>query len=242
LSFLLAAGCDWPGKPDPAGRPVPADKVLDFAALYGQNCSGCHGADGKLGPAPPLNDPLFLSIVPDAELLRVVREGRRGTQMPGFAKGQGGTLTDAQVKALAEGIKPRWGKEVAAREKVPPYLSHGRGRVKRGEEVFMRACAVCHGDQGKGIEKDGRVALRINDPSFLALTSDQALRRFVITGWPDLGMPSYAGKRPDDPDFEPLTATEVTDVVALLSSWAPERPGRREGKERRPAGPATGHE
>src|SRR5262245_49950158 len=38
LSFLLAAGCHWPGKPDPAQRPVPADKVLDFAVLYEHNC------------------------------------------------------------------------------------------------------------------------------------------------------------------------------------------------------------
>ena len=42
----------------------------DFALLYATNCAGCHGADGRLGPAPPLNDPLFLAIVPDASLFR----------------------------------------------------------------------------------------------------------------------------------------------------------------------------
>src|SRR5260370_31064518 len=82
MSLLLVAGCDWPGKPDPAERPVPADKVLDFAVLYEKNCSGCHGADGKLGPAPPLNDPLFLAIVPDAQLSLVIEKGRPGTPMP----------------------------------------------------------------------------------------------------------------------------------------------------------------
>src|SRR3954470_3666440 len=75
LSLLLAAGCDWPGRPDPAGRPVPADKVLDFGVLYERNCSGCHGANGQLGPAPPLNDPLFLAIVPEGELSHVIEEG-----------------------------------------------------------------------------------------------------------------------------------------------------------------------
>jgi mono/diheme cytochrome c family protein len=239
LSLLLAAGCDWPGRPDPAERPVPADKVLDFAVLYEQNCSGCHGADGKLGPAPPLDDPLFLTIVPDAELLRVVREGRPGTPMPAFAREQGGPLTDAQVKVLAEGIKPRWGKQQAtAKDEAPPYLAQGRGSLERGKKVFKRACADCHGDQGKGIEKEGELVRRINDPAFLALISDQALRRFIITGRPDLGMPHYA-KRPDEPHFKPLTSTEVADLVALLSSWAPERPGRGKGKDR-PAGPAKG--
>jgi cytochrome c oxidase cbb3-type subunit 3/ubiquinol-cytochrome c reductase cytochrome c subunit len=96
----------------------------------------------------------------------------------------------------------------------------------------MRACAVCHGEQGEGIEKEGRIVHRINDPAFLALISDQALRRFIITGRPDLGMPNYAGKRPDERAFKPLTSAEVSDLVALLSSRAPERP----------AGPAKGLE
>jgi cytochrome c oxidase cbb3-type subunit 3/ubiquinol-cytochrome c reductase cytochrome c subunit len=141
--------------------------------------------------------------------------------MPAFAWKQGGPLTDAQVQVLAEGIKPRWGKQPAvAQEKVPPYLAQGGGNAERGMDVFMRACAMCHSNKVRPI----------NDPAFLALISNQALRRFVITGRPDLGMPSYAEKRPEEPDFKPLTATEVTDLVALLASWAPTRPGRK-GKD-----------
>jgi mono/diheme cytochrome c family protein len=243
VSLLLAAGCNWPGRPDPAGRPVPADKVLDFAVLFAQNCSGCHGADGKLGPAPPLNDPLFLAIVPDGELLLVIGEGRPGTPMPAFAREQGGPLTDAQVNALAEGIKTRWGKPAEpSKDQVPPYRARGTGSAERGKKVFQRACAVCHGEKGEGIEKEGRIHRRINDPAFLALISDQALRRLAITGRPDLNMPSYADPRPAGEKFTPLTSTEVTDLVALLSSWAPERPGRGKGKERKPAGPAKGDE
>ena len=82
--------------------------MLDFATLYARNCAGCHGADGQFGPAPPLNDPLFLAIVPDPVLSMVVDEGRPGTPMPAFSRRHGGPLTDEQVRALAEGIKPRW--------------------------------------------------------------------------------------------------------------------------------------
>ncbi len=240
LSLLLVAGCDWPGKPNPDDRPIPQDKVLDFTTLFDENCRGCHGADGKMGPAPPLNDPLFLTIIPDAELLHVIQNGRHGTPMPAFAMAQGGSLTDAQVKVLAEGIKPLWGKEiVASKVKLPPYRTSEKGNAERGKEVFMRACMVCHGNEGEGEEKDGRRHKRIHDPAFLALISNQALRRIVITGRPDLGMPSYAEPRTKEPDFKPLTATEIDDVVALLASWGPERPGQGKGKNR-PAGPASG--
>lgn len=236
---LLLAGCTWPGKPDPAERPVPADKVMDFAALYQQNCSGCHGADGKMGPAPPLNDWLFLKIIPDSELLRVIQQGRRGTPMPAFSRSHGGSLTEAQVKVVAEGVKHHWDKSVAAsNDKVPTYLTKGQGDAKRGEKVFARVCAMCHGDEGKGSESEGR-NLRINDPAFLGLISDQALRRIVITGRPDLGMPSMVEPSKDDHSFQPLTSGEVDDVVALLSSWAPKPRGAARGQDR-PAGPAKG--
>src|SRR5262249_37551022 len=117
------------------------------------HCAGCHGADGKLGPAPPLNDPLFLAIVPDAELARVIAEGRAVTPtqkslMPAFGLGksdaltepqfkawaelkeetnadpkQHGLLTAAQIKVLAEGIKQRWQTAAPADSSIPPYVA-----------------------------------------------------------------------------------------------------------------------
>lgn len=208
----LAAGCARTGP----SRPVPADRVLDFATLYGQNCSGCHGADGQFGPAPPLNDPVFLAIVPDAVLLQVVAEGRPGTPMPAFARKSGGTLTDEQVRVLAGGIKTRWKAsppEIAA----PSYLAEeGHGNRARGARAFEHACASCHGDEGRGgKDKVGPV----NDPAFLALISDQAIRRYIITGRRDLKMPNFAGKEGRPEGFRSLTAQEVADLVDLFSGW-----------------------
>jgi mono/diheme cytochrome c family protein len=223
LLLLLAglAGCDPPGKPNEADRPKPANQVTDFRTLYATRCAGCHGTDGKLGPAPPLNDPIFLAIVPDEELLHVIRDGRTVTPgqkspMPAFAHDRGGPLTGAQVKVLAEGIKDRWGPPASG--SLPLYLSPSGGKSgddKNGARVFARACARCHGAQGRG-EKDGQ-PLRggaINDPAFLALISDQALRRIIITGRPDLGMPAY-----DHADRPPVTEAEIDDLVALLRGW-----------------------
>jgi mono/diheme cytochrome c family protein len=194
---------------------------MDFGELYKTRCAGCHGADGKLGPAPPLNDPIFLAIVPDKELLRVIREGRKVTRgqkspMPAFARDRGGPLTDDQVKVLARGIKERW--KPSASRSLPKYLSPTDGKggdAKNGARVFALACAGCHGPQGRG-EKDGRPLPggAISNQDFLALISDQALRRIIITGRPDLGMPAY-----NHADRPPVTADEIDDLVALLRSW-----------------------
>ena len=226
LLVVLAGGCDFPGQPREADRPVRADEVKNFDVLYSVRCAGCHGVDGKLGPAPSLNDPIFLAIVPDAELWHVISEGRavsaaQRSPMPGFARARGGPLTDAQVQALADGIKKRWG-SAASGEAPPPYFSSadsGRGNPDEGARVFARACAGCHGRQGQGDEHGGRPVGAINEPSFLALISDRALRRTVITGRPDLGMPAYDDTAGRPADFRPLTSAQIDDLVALMASW-----------------------
>jgi len=193
---------------------------MDFSALYAARCAGCHGPDGKLGPAPPLNDPLFLAIVPDAELLRVISEGRAVTPgqkspMPAFARDRGGPLTSEQVQVVAKGIKARWG-GVAPTGEPPPYLPpQETGDKNRGAKLFALACAACHGDLGHGDEQAGAV----NDSAFLALISDQTLRRVVITGRGDLGMPVYSDPNWRSPEFKPLTSADVNDLVALLRYW-----------------------
>ena len=226
LLTTLVIGCDPPGKPSEADRPVPADQVADFDALYKTHCAGCHGADGKLGPAPPLNDPIFLAIVPDAELLHVISEGRTVTPgqkspMPAFAQDKGGPLTGAQVKVLAEGIKTHWGPTASPSGSLPAYIgANAKGGNKNGTRVFARACAGCHGPQGRG-DKHGH-ALHggaISNQAFLALISDQALRRIIITGRPDLGMPAYDDEDGRSPDFRALTSAEIDDLVALLRYW-----------------------
>ena len=80
---------------------------------------------------------------------------------------------------------------------MPPYLAPagaGGGNKDEGARVFARACAGCHGSQGQGGKNGERPVGAINDPAFLALISDQALRRYAITGRPDLGMPAFDGK------------------------------------------------
>ena len=253
LMVVLAAGCDWPGKPDPDKRPVPADQVHQFEPLFKENCAGCHGTDGKMGPAPILNDELFRALIPETELRAVLTSGRK--LMPAFDKKHGGTLTTAQVDVLVYGIKgiaykvtektagertefevkpddegtpPAWGVPARLPAGAPSYepkeaatvrTSQGYEKIRKG--VFQRACAMCHGDNGEGTENVGA----LNEPAFLALVSDKVLRRLIITGRPDLGMPGYSSRAGREPGFE-LKSEEIADLVALLSHWRQRGPAR----------------
>lgn len=218
LCAVVLVGCDFAGQPNARQRPVPADELLSFDVLYARNCSGCHGADGRLGPAPPLNDPLFLAIVPDNVIESVIRGGRPGTLMPAFAEDKGGTLTAGQVHALAVGLKSHWPPAPPKGVNLPPYSvvtnakrDDSAAAIQRGASAFERACAGCHGTNGEG-DSAGAIA----DPAFLALISDQALRRLIITGRPDLEMPNYAQTDGRDDDFRPLTSAEISDLVAFV--------------------------
>ena len=219
--LCILSGCDFSGRPNAADRPARADQVVDFDRLFQQNCAGCHGADGTMGPAPPLNDAIFLAIVPDDELLRVIREGRPGTPMAAFTREHGGPLTEAQVKALADGLKPRWKSKVDEQLTSLPYWverdasSPSTEAPTTGATVFARACAGCHGEHGEGTSDVGP----INDRAFLGLISDQALRRLIITGRPDLGMPNFAETEGRGDDYQPLSSVEIDELIALLDGW-----------------------
>ncbi|MEX0643191.1 MAG: c-type cytochrome [Pirellulales bacterium] len=226
LLMALAAGCTPPGKPNPADRPVLPDEVMSFDQLFSTNCAGCHGANGELGPAPPLNDPLFLAIIPDEDLLGVIRNGRPGTPMPPFLIDKGGSLTEKQISALIQEMKSQWLSEAVVPESTPAYLLSKAGGVQtspgsrqRGEQVFARACAGCHGANGLGVDHEHSTGGPINVPAFLALISDQAIRRIIITGRPDLKMPNYAETKGRPDGFQPLTSAEIDDLVALIADW-----------------------
>jgi cytochrome c oxidase cbb3-type subunit 3 len=213
LTAALIAGCDsLPGKPKEADRPLNPSQVKDFAALYGQNCSGCHGATGQFGAAYALGNPVYQGLVDDDTLTRVIGQGVAGTAMPPFAHSAGGYLTPDQVAILVAGMRQRW-KTGGALDGAPPYASEDPGDPQRGAAVFAQSCAPCHGSDGRGGPRAGSVV----DGSYLMLVSNQALRTLVIAGRPDLGHPDWRGY----PGGQPLTAPQVSDVVAWLVAKRP---------------------
>jgi cytochrome c oxidase cbb3-type subunit 3 len=219
FSTVLCACGNAPGRPLPNDAPIVPGEISDFNVLYAENCAGCHGSEGKGGAALALGDPVYLAIADDTVLRRAATDGIRGTSMPAFAQSAGGMLTEKQIDAIVGGIRERWSKPDALHgANSPPYSSATPGDVSRGPEVYATFCSSCHGSAGRG----GPKASSIVDGSFLALLNDQELRTLVIVGRPELGAPDWRSNVPG----KPMSAQDVSDVVAWLASQRSKFPGQ----------------
>ncbi len=219
VALVFCGACTGaPGVPRKDSEVVAPSEVVDFKLLYGQNCAGCHGPDGKGGASIALANPVFLAIADDTVIRRTAANGESGTPMPAFAQSAGGMLTDQQIDALVRGIRS-WAKpDVLGDQTPPPYAAEARGDPQRGADVYRTYCASCHGASGRG----GSKASSIVDGSFLALINDQQLRTIVIAGRPELGAPDWRA----DVEGRPMSVQDISDVVAWLSSQRTKFPGQ----------------
>jgi len=104
--------------------------------LYETHCASCHGPRGEGGKGPTLAQPTLSRGNDEASLLRVIREGVNGTEMPrAQMERQDVALVAAFVKSL--GSLPR--------ERVP-------GDPARGAQLYATkgGCAQCHTLRGQG--------------------------------------------------------------------------------------------
>jgi mono/diheme cytochrome c family protein len=217
---LLLSGCSSPhGQPQGDSEAVAPSQVSDFATLYSQNCAGCHGAQGRGGAAIALANPVYLDIVDEASMRKVIANGIHGTSMSAFAQSAGGMLTDKQIDVITSGIVSNWSRKGILDGSNPPsYAANTAGNAGHGELVYRTYCASCHGQGGQG----GPKGSAITSDSFLALVSDQELRTIVIAGRSELGAPDWRGNVPG----KPMTDQEITDVVAWLASRRVQNPGQ----------------
>jgi len=136
---------------------------LSGQPLYLSQCARCHGLDGK-GDGPGANSPTFAAvprdltlgkfaflstdngIASDEDLAHTLRAGLVPAGMPGF-----GELDDAQIVSLVSLVRDM-AKTTSDKPgvviKVPPCPPQANS--KQGGELFVQACAPCHGEQGRG--------------------------------------------------------------------------------------------
>ncbi len=215
----LLTGCGVThGQPQKGSETVAPNQIMDFAALYANNCAGCHGPEGRGGAAIALANPVYLAIADDAAIRKVTANGVPGTAMPAFAESAGGMLTDKQVDIITQQIRSRWSHPgILDGANPPPYAAKSAGDPQRGEAAYKIYCESCHGPNGSGGPKGSDIV----NGSFLALISDQGLRTSVIVGRPELGAPDWRGD-----NSRPMSDQEVTDVVAWLASRRVQFPGQ----------------
>ena len=87
-AFTIALGLGLQARPAASGGDI-----------YKQRCAMCHGADGKGYPAmktPNFTNPKVQAPLKDKEIVETIKNGRKGTAMPGFAD----VLSDEQVQSL----------------------------------------------------------------------------------------------------------------------------------------------
>lgn len=218
---LSLAGCGAaPGKPLPGSEAQRPDQVLDFPILYQENCSACHGDQGRAGAAISLANPTYLTFAGSGNLARITAKGVPGTMMPPFGQKSGGMLTDQQIQVLTQGMLTRWSKP--GEPLAVPYVKTLNGDATQGQVAFVAKCSRCHGADATGSSTASPPTGSLVDPSYLALISEQGLRSILVAGQPDEGMPGAAQL---SDNLHPMTDQDVTNIVAWLTAHRSLTPG-----------------
>jgi cytochrome c oxidase cbb3-type subunit 3/ubiquinol-cytochrome c reductase cytochrome c subunit len=99
---VLALIRGWQREPSVAlPAPTPGGVAVRGGGPWAALCAGCHGDAGEGRTALSLNNPWFLETADDAFVEFAIRQGRRGTSMPGFD----GRLSDVAIADLVALIR-----------------------------------------------------------------------------------------------------------------------------------------
>lgn len=179
-------------------RTLTPEQSLAAAANYQKYCVLCHGADrqGHVNDhAPSLRSrSLFESGIPHA-ILRPMSYGRQGTAMGGYLDEVGGPMTLDETWDLTYWLFEQSGVERVAISTRPVH-----GDIARGEQLYQKECASCHGAKGEGV-----TAPALGNPSALAHNSDEFIRYAIQNGRQDTPMVAF-GEKLSAPDIDSLTA------------------------------------
>lgn len=105
--------------------------------LYLAHCALCHGPEGEGGRGPTLAQPQLVRAADDDTLLRVIRQGISGTEMPRAR------LEPTEVRLVADYVKALGQRP---REVLPGDPVRGAA-LYRSEQA---ACVSCHTVHGRG--------------------------------------------------------------------------------------------
>jgi DMSO reductase family type II enzyme heme b subunit len=237
LSLLLVSGALFRGSSQAQG--------VTGEALYGRNCAGCHGSDGKgdgpaadfLYPRPrdftqgtfKVRSTASGDLPTDEDLLRTITRGMPGAAMPGWEN-----LSEAERRELVRYIKTF--SERFTREPPPERAALGspvpftKEAVAKGREIYRKMkCWECHGEEGRGdgpsaptLKDDWGFSIRVGNltqrRNFRGGDVVEDIYRAFTTGFDGTPMPSFA---------DSLSEEERWQLASYVHSLSGDRPPAR---------------
>jgi len=179
--------------------------------LYLENCSTCHGNQGKGGMGIPLSIDSFLNSASNQYLKKTIRLGRPERIMPSFY-----WLAEKDIDAIIEFIST-W------RNAPAPVWNQAaiKGEVQSGKALFTQHCASCHGSKGQGGTGSGMrfsrprdlpiTAPALNNQGFLNSIADEMLHYIISHGRKETPMPAATSLG--------LDKQEINDLVSYIRSF-----------------------
>ena len=115
----------------------PSEAVEAGKAQFADACSPCHGTNGEGGRGPSLVDGREVRRADDEQLIRSIRQGVPGGDMPPFP------FPDEQIWNLVAFVRSL---------NAPAVETRVEGDVSAGEALFFGAggCTECHRIRGRG--------------------------------------------------------------------------------------------
>ncbi|MDH5631412.1 MAG: c-type cytochrome [Gammaproteobacteria bacterium] len=192
--------------------------------LYTENCSGCHGFEGKGGTGVPIGLPGFINQVDDQYLGNTIRLGRQGRVMPSFSH-----LSQDQNHAIVAYMRSWTG------VKAPHYSQKPiKGDPEKGSALFAKYCAGCHGANGEGGHGTGVtysrprelpiIAPALNNGGFLGSASDELIKHTIRYGREGTPMPAFRHNRE-------LKSSDFNNLVSFIRQLKPVSPTEDLGNE-----------
>lgn len=191
-------------------------------------CRGCHkveGTGGSLGPditlvGDKMRHDFDFSHFAKEEPREVAYWLKRhflepgeispDTAMPdmGLTETEAEALTAYVITLRAQGVSPTY------RAQIP--WDRPKPEPPTGEDLYMRYCSACHGQEGRASEVPGIATPALNNEDTLATASDHYYRFIIANGRSGTNMPAWG------PEADNLSYETIDRIIGFIRDWEAE--------------------
>lgn len=183
---MKAAAEKWPDR-GAAAIAFDAATVDAGAAVFSANCVACHAADLTGGIGPSLVDATWIHGGEPEQIRTTITKGVPDKGMITW----GPLLGPEKIAAVTAYIVTK-NKEAAASAPQPGAVvdaggtPDAAGTPETGEQIFVKNCVVCHGEQ-----MEGKVGPNLVDTTWIHGGTLADIEKTITNGVPEKGMVSW---------------------------------------------------